>query len=482
MQLVWFRRDLRISDNAALYYASLKGPVSAVYFVTPEQWKKHHLAPIQADFIEQNLNVLATQLATLGIALLVEEVADFFHIPARLAALQKTFDIEMIHANAEPEINEKTRDQAVLTAGLPLTLYECDCMLQAGSVRTKEGGMYKVFSAFRNTWMAKIKQTNITPLPIPSAQLSALNTLVVEDSALNDDQKNSSLSTPAAQLASLTLSNREDIVVNYDKKSSKAWPAGEIQAQSRLQDFISHGIEHYHHNRDIPCLDGTSQLSAYLALGVISEKQCVNRVLAAFPDALEEKESGAFCWINEIVWREFYRHLVILNPELCKSKNFNKRADNIKWSNNPDLFKAWCEGRTGYGLVDAAMRQLNETGWMHNRLRMVTASFLTKHLLIDWRWGEAYFMANLIDGDLASNNGGWQWAASTGCDAQPYFRIFNPIIQSQKFDPKGLFIRKYVGELRRFDNTKIHLPVRAIVEHKQARLTALDRYAVLKKG
>ncbi|HEY5715254.1 MAG TPA: deoxyribodipyrimidine photo-lyase [Psychromonas sp.] len=453
MQLVWFRRDLRISDNAALYYASLKGPVCAVYFVTPRQWKAHGLAPIQADFIEQNLKSLAAQLACLGIVLLIEEVADFAHIPTRLAALQKAFHIQAIHANAEPEINEKERDQAVVKAGLPLRLYQCDCILQAGSVLTKQGEMYKVFSAFRNAWMTKVKQSNIRPLPKPAAQLTSLN-------------------PPCA----------EEIVVNYGKKSSKAWPAGEIAAQHRLLHFILQDIEDYHHNRDIPSLDGTSQLSAYLSLGVISAKQCLNAVLAAFPYALDAQESGPFSWINEIVWREFYRHLMILNPELCKGKNFNKLADNIDWSNNPDHFRAWCEGRTGYGLVDAAMRQLNETGWMHNRLRMVTASFLTKHLLIDWRWGEAYFMAHLIDGDLASNNGGWQWAASTGCDAQPYFRIFNPIIQSQKFDPKGLFIRNYVHELIEFDNKKIHLPVNAIVEHKQARLTALDRYAVLKKG
>ncbi len=453
MQLVWFRRDLRVADNAALYYAALQGPVTAVYFVTPKQWKNHHLAPIQADFIEQNLKMLAGELAALGIALLVEEVADFAAIPGRLAELHKALQAETIHANAEPEINEKARDQAVVNAGLPLQLYQCDCILEAGSVLTKQGEMYKVFTAFRNAWMAKVKQSNIRSLP-----------------------------KPAVQLATVTPPVEQHIVVHYDKKSSQAWPAGETEAQRRLQHFIVQDVEDYHLHRDFPSLDGTSQLSAYLALGVISAKQCVNAVLAAFPYALDAKESGAFCWVNEIVWREFYRHLIILNPELCKGKNFNKLADNIHWSNNRDLFQAWCEGRTGYGLVDAAMRQLNETGWMHNRLRMVTASFLTKHLLIDWRWGETYFMEHLIDGDLASNNGGWQWAASTGCDAQPYFRIFNPIIQSQKFDPKGLFIRKYVHELNEFDNKKIHLPVKPIVEHKQARLNALDRYAVLKKG
>lgn len=453
MHLVWFRNDLRTSDNSALYYACLKGPVTGIYFVTPGQWKSHKLAPIQADFIEQNLKILAKDLAALGIPLLIEEVADFSHIPACLKQIQKDHHIKTIHANDEPEINEKERDQAVKKAGLPLVLYQCDCILEAGSVVTLQGDMFKVFSAFRNAWMRKIKQTNITPLP-----------------------------APAAQGASLEVSLAQNISVNYDKKSSQNWPAGESAALQRLRHFLLQDIEDYHHNRDIPSLDGTSGLSAYLKFGVISAKRCVYEVLAAFPYALDAQDSGVFSWLNEIVWREFYRHIMILNPQLCKGKNFNKLADNITWSNNREDFKAWCEGRTGYGLVDAAMRQLNETGWMHNRLRMVTASFLTKHLLIDWRWGEAYFREHLIDGDLASNNGGWQWAASTGCDAQPYFRIFNPIIQSQKFDPNGLFIRKYVKELNEFDNKKIHFPVNAIVEHKQARLNALDRYSVLKKG
>ncbi|PKH02917.1 deoxyribodipyrimidine photo-lyase [Psychromonas sp. MB-3u-54] len=453
MHLVWFRNDLRTSDNSALYYACLKGPVTGIYFVTPEQWKSHQLAPIQADFIEQNLTVLAEQLAALGIPLLIEEVADFSQIPARLKQIQKAHHIEAIHANEEPEINEKERDQAVKKVGLPLVLYQCDCILQAGSVLTKQGGMYKVFTAFRNAWMKEVKQIDLTPLPKPAAQGPALN-----------------------------VSGTKNISVHYDKKSSQAWPAGETAALQRLRHFLLQDVEDYHHNRDIPSLDGTSGLSAYLKFGVISAKRCVYEVLAVFPYALDAQDSGVFSWVNEIVWREFYRHLMIFNPQLCKGENFNKLADNIIWSNNREDFKAWCEGRTGYGLVDAAMRQLNDTGWMHNRLRMVTASFLSKHLLIDWRWGEAYFREHLIDGDLASNNGGWQWAASTGCDAQPYFRIFNPIIQSQKFDPKGLFIRKYVKELNGLDNKTIHFPVNAIVEHKQARLNALDRYSVLKKG
>lgn len=450
MQLVWFRKDLRIYDNPALYHACRQGTVTAVYFVTPQQWQVHNLAPIQADFIEASLNSLSQSLAQLGINLLIEEVADFAQIPACLQVLTERYRVHTIHANSEPEINEIERDNAVLNSGLPLRLYPGDCLLEPGSVLTKQGKMYKVFSAFRNAWMVQIKQLDITPLAQPAAVAAPLKATAV--------------------------------AINYPKKSSAAFPATESQARQRLTDFITGDITLYKQQRDFPGLDATSHLSAYLATGVISAKNCVYRVLQAFPYALDDRSSGAYSWINEIVWREFYRHLMIANPGLCKGRNYNKLADAIAWDNNSGYFQCWCQGRTGYGLVDAAMRQLNTTGWMHNRLRMITASFLTKHLLIDWRWGETYFMRHLIDGDLASNNGGWQWAASTGCDAQPYFRIFNPILQSQKFDPKGKFIRKYVKELSDCDDKKIHFPVNGLVEHRAARFNALDRFSVLKKG
>ena len=450
MELVWFRKDLRIYDNPALYYACQRGPVTAVYFVTPKQWQAHDMAPIQADFIETNLNSLAQSLAQMGITFVVEEVADFSQIPDRLQVLSRFHQAAHIHANSEPEINEINRDKALLNSGLSLLLYQGDCILDPGSVLTKKGDMYKVFSAFRNTWMAQLKQQDITPLTRPSAVGNAIKAM--------------------------------PITVNYPKVSSVAYPASELHAQKILADFIEDELADYAMQRDIPSMDATSHLSPYLAQGVISAKTCVYQVLQAFPYALDYKNSGAYIWINEIIWREFYRHLMIANPELCKGKNFNILGDNIIWDNSQEYFERWCEGKTGYGLVDAAMRQLNTTGWMHNRLRMVTASFLTKHLLIDWRWGEAYFMRHLIDGDLASNNGGWQWAASTGCDAQPYFRIFNPILQSQRFDPKGLFIRKYVQELFDLDNKSIHFPAAAIVEHRSARLNALQRFSVLKKG
>jgi deoxyribodipyrimidine photo-lyase len=211
-------------------------------------------------------------------------------------------------------------------------------------------------------------------------------------------------------------------------------------------------------------------------------------LLQRHPDILHASDSGHFVWLNELIWRDFYRHLLYHFPRLSQEQNFNQKYNSMQWLNNKSHFSLWCQGQTGYPIVDAAMRQLNQTGWMHNRLRMIVASFLTKHLLIDWRWGERYFMSKLIDGDLAANNGGWQWAASTGCDAQPYFRIFNPIRQSERFDLKGAFIRKYLPELKDVPDNKIHFPHDfieasamqcywpAMVDHKAARARALAFY------
>jgi deoxyribodipyrimidine photo-lyase len=221
-----------------------------------------------------------------------------------------------------------------------------------------------------------------------------------------------------------------------------------------------------------------------------------------YPDALINEASPAKTWLNELIWREFYRHLLVAFPRLSRGQNFNLLGKNIQWRNDADEFSAWCKGQTGYPIVDAAMRQLNQTGWMHNRLRMVVASFLTKHLLIDWRWGEKYFRQHLIDGDLAANNGGWQWSAGTGCDAQPYFRVFNPMAQSSKFDPDASFIKQYVPEVANWPLKTIHQPQSVansvpsaslfdqaqpeypspIVEHAMARKRAIEVLSSLKKG
>ncbi|EAC1534127.1 deoxyribodipyrimidine photo-lyase, partial [Escherichia coli] len=258
-----------------------------------------------------------------------------------------------------------------------------------------------------------------------------------------------------------------------------------------LRQFCQNGAGEYEQQRDFPAVEGTSRLSASLATGGLSPRQCLHRLLAEQPQALDGGAGSV--WLSELIWREFYRHLMTYYPSLCKHRPFIAWTDRVQWQSNPAHLKAWQEGKTGYPIVDAAMRQLNSTGWMHNRLRMITASFLVKDLLIDWREGERYFMSQLIDGDLAANNGGWQWAASTGTDAAPYFRIFNPTTQGEKFDREGEFIRQWLPELR--DVPAVHEPWKwaektgvtldypqPIVDHKEARLRTLAAYEEARKG
>ena len=216
--------------------------------------------------------------------------------------------------------------------------------------------------------------------------------------------------------------------------------------RDRLRDFCRERVQDYDRKRDIPGEPGTSRLSAALAIGLLSPRQCLAR-LQAEQETANESASGPHVWLSELIWREFYQHVAFHFPRVVKGRAFKEETDAIRWRDDEADFQAWCEGRTGFPIVDAGMRQLKQTGWMHNRLRMITASFLVKDLHIDWRRGERYFMSQLIDGEFASNNGGWQWAASTGTDAAPYFRVFNPTTQGKRFDPEGHFIRQYVPEL-----------------------------------
>ena len=238
------------------------------------------------------------------------------------------------------------------------------------------------------------------------------------------------------------------------------WPSGEDAAIARLEAFVARHVRVYKEARDFPARDETSRISAYLAAGVLSPRRCMNAALGANGGVIESGDPGAVGWMEELLWREFYRHVLVGFPRVSRDQNFNTDYDGLAWRDAPEDLVAWKEGRTGYPIVDAAMRCLTRTGWMHNRLRMIVAMFLTKHLLIDWREGERHFMRHLVDADLAANNGGWQWSASTGTDAQPYFRIFNPTSQSEKFDPDGAFIREWVPELRDVKGKAIHEPHR----------------------
>ena len=459
--LLWFRNDIRINDNPALHYFLEQHQGSevgkAVFFVSEKQWQKHDWSPIKIDFIKRHVNALAEQLLSLNIVLQVEYCDDFTDQVAFLKHYCSQHGIDEVVANRELEVNENLRDKACLEQGLKLRLFESDVIVEKGKVLNKTGGMYKVFTPFKRAWLTYVKQQGFSYLGKPVISKSS--------------QVSSELLKP--------------IICSGE---SNAWPLVSQVEQQVIPTFFQDKVQYYGQERDFPSIKATSGLSPYLAIGAISPRYLLTLMIQRFPDILLAADSDEFVWLNEIIWREFYRHLMFHQEKLSKHQSFNDKYSATVWPNNRQYFRAWCEGRTGYPLVDAAMTQLNQTGWMHNRLRMVVASFLTKHLLIDWRWGEKYFMEKLIDGDLAANNGGWQWAASTGCDAQPYFRVFNPIRQSERFDPDGEFIRKYLPELADLPSKQIHFPHAyiaqenldiywpAIVEHKAARLAAIEFY------
>ena len=433
--LIWLRNDLRIYDNPALFSAVKSGPCAAIYLLTPQQWDIHDVSPVKRAFIVRHLRSLEKDLSKLNIPLIVLNCGHFSKLPNALLKTGKALQVKQCFYNHEYELNEsRCADQvkALLNkSGIECHAFHDQCIVQPGQIKTKTGDDYKVFTAFKRAFIASYRQRARKLIKRPAKQAK---TVIDSDLSILDKLK---------------LDTSKDVL----------WPVGESTAHAHLKKFIDSKITHYQQRRDIPSVDATSILSHWLSVGALSTTQCLHDVLQTQADALSmDNSSGAATWISELIWREFYRHLLVAFPDLCRNKPFIKNTDKLPWNNDEKKFAAWCAGQTGYPLVDAAMRQLNTTGWMHNRLRMVTAMFLSKHLFLDWRLGEKYFMQNLIDGDLASNNGGWQWSASTGVDAVPYFRIFNPTRQSQRFDPEGTFIRKYVPELSALDNKSIHQP------------------------
>jgi deoxyribodipyrimidine photo-lyase len=270
------------------------------------------------------------------------------------------------------------------------------------------------------------------------------------------------------------------------------WPAGEAHAKRRMESFLESRIDEYKERRDFPGVNGTSTISPYLTSGVVSARQVIHAAMGVNQNKHDAGKNGVVKWIEEVVWREFYKHMLIGFPRLSKHRPLQLETERIRWKTNDEHLRAWKEGRTGYPMVDAAMRQLTRRGWMHNRVRMITAAFLSKDLFLDWREGERWFMRNLVDGDLANNNGGWQWSASVGADAQPYFRVFNPTSQGERFDPEGDFVREYVEELRDVDAKEIHDPSpltrercgypAPIVDHATARDEAIEAFKKIKKS
>jgi len=426
----WFRRDLRLNDNHALFTAlSGKLPVLAIFIFDPNILKHLPKKDARVQFIHSTLFSMHEQLVSAGSAIRV------FHCTPEEAFEQLTneFEVQNLYANRDYEPNARKRDKHIYDTlkekGIPFIGKKDHVIFEASEVTKEDGLPYTVYTPYSKKWKTRLESHPINCYP--SEELHA-----------------NFLQTKSSEFPSLEHMCFE--------KTEIAFPSIQLNKSA---------IQNYHLHRDFPAIAGTTRMSLHLRFGTVS-----TRALVLYALTSNEK------WLNELIWREFYQMIIYHFPDTVNHA-FKPAYDFIEWNNNEEEFRLWCQGKTGYPLVDAGMRELNETGFMHNRVRMVVASFLTKHLLIDWRWGERYFAEKLLDFDLASNVGGWQWAAGSGCDAAPYFRIFNPTSQMEKFDKQNEYIKKWVAE---FNTTAYPLP---IVEHTFARNRCLEKYkeALLKK-
>jgi deoxyribodipyrimidine photo-lyase len=424
--LCWFRRDLRDYDHAALHLALTQSRSVHCVFIFDTQIldKLPSKADRRVEFIWHSIIELQQALEKMGGGLIVLHGNAAHQLP-RIA---RELSVNAVFANHDYEPQAMARDALVAEAlhqsGIDFHSSKDQVTFEKHEVLTQAGKPFTVFTPYKNAWLKRLTEDDVTPHEI---------------------EKYKKYFAPPTQKSVPTLEQ-----MGFEKTNIiKYIQCGMSGAQQLLADFRAR-MKDYQDARDFPAVRGVSYLSVHQRFGTISIRELV-RVARA------ETNSGAACWLSELIWREFYFNILYHFPHVTE-RSFRPEYDAVKWENNPALFQAWCDGKTGYPIIDAAMRQINQTGYMHNRLRMIVASFLTKDLHIDWRWGEKYFADNLNDFDLAANNGGWQWAASTGCDAQPYFRIFNPITQSERFDAEGKFIRKYIPELANCDNQRIHAP------------------------
>jgi deoxyribodipyrimidine photo-lyase len=425
--LVWFRRDLRDYDHAALHHAlkCARQVVCAFVFDREILDALADAADRRVEFIHASVAELQQALEARGGGLVVR------HGIARddIVQLAADFQVEAVFFNHDDDPAALARDAAVEAAlkqrNIAVHHTKDTVIFEREEVLTANETPFSVFTPYKNAWLKKLTPYYLRAYP-------------VEDYA----DRLAAQSTPIPDLLDLGFAptNLRELKL----------PTGMSGGAQLLDDFLQR-IDRYQETRDFPAQEGTSTLSVHLRFGTVSIRQ-----LAAA--AWQRGGRGAQAWLSELIWRDFYHQILWHRPDVASGHAFKRQYDALPWPNPPGYFEAWCEARTGYPLVDAEMRQLNQTGYMHNRLRMVAASFLTKDLLVDWRLGERYFAAQLIDFDLAANSGGWQWAASVGCDAQPWFRIFNPVTQSERFDSEGRFIRRYLPELERVPDKFIHAP------------------------
>lgn len=463
--LVWFRRDLRDFDHAALYHTlkSSQAVYCAFIFDTDILDELENKQDRRVEFIWESVRELKAALQVNGGDLIVQHGSARELIPA--LALQ--LNIHAVFANRDYEPNAVARDAEVAAKlarnNIDFHDLKDHVIFEKDEVLSLAGKPYSVFTPYKNAHLKKLDDFYLKPYPVDSYV------------------QNLAKITPSG------LISLEELGFARTNLADMRLPTGMSGGKQLFEDFESR-MNCYKEARDFPAVKGVSYLSVHLRFGTVSIRHLART-------AWNMTGNGAEAWLNELIWRDFYVQILYHNPQVSADKAYKADFEHIPFPNDEKLFKAWCDGKTGYPLVDAAMRQINSTGFMHNRLRMVAASFLVKDLLIDWRWGERYFAEHLIDFDLSANNGGWQWAASTGCDAQPWFRIFNPVTQSERFDATGKFIRKYVTELSNCSDQEIHSPWQIpplrqqsigmiigkdypapIVEHTVQRSLALDLY------
>ena len=460
--LVWFRNDCRVRDHAALTEACRRAsrngrPVKAVFLWTPRQWERHDYGLARQYSWSRALDELNIQLARLGIELTILTAKSWWEGVDTLGKYARANRVTDLYFHREFGWDEVRRDQAMLEhasrQGIGHHVFEDRVVQSPEQLLTGQQDVYRVFTPFKKRWLSLYHENGMSaPLPAPP---------------------------PVAEAIPPTAS-----VPDVDWDGDTDMPLTEHSAHEQLDRFLT-DIPRYRDRRDQPGTDGTSRLSAALANGALSVRQCLHAGLT-HPQAGSD---GVRTWIAELIWREFYQYLLYWRPELAKHQPFYPRWDAFPWSRDRNALTLWQQGRTGVPIVDAGMRQLSESGWMHNRVRMITAMYLVKLLQIDWRAGERWFANQLLDIDFASNNGGWQWCASTGVDAAPYFRIFNPYTQSERFDPTGRYIRRWLPELSGLDAPSIHNPPDAqrralgysppMVDYKTARADTLARFKQL---
>ncbi|GAA6168039.1 cryptochrome/photolyase family protein [Sessilibacter corallicola] len=426
LHLIWFRNDLRLNDNPALFNAAKAGSVVGVFFICEKQWQEHNDSPAKLGLIADRLREFSKELKQKNIPLKIIAVDYFTEIPGKLTQFCKKHAIHDLWFNNEYPLNEKKRDdqteQELKKISVTSHRFNGDVILPPGSVLNNSGSMFQVFTPFSNAWRLRANPEILTAFKPP--------------------RKQSELAIESDEIPQFGGEYRTDL-----------WQVTTKSIHSRLHKFVERSEQSYKELRDFPAINATSTLSPYLTIGAVGIRECIQVLIETNSDEAFHRQ-----WLTELIWREFYRHLIATNPRLSQGLCFKPVADNLQWQVNQSNFQRWCDGKTGFPIVDAGMRQLKQTGWMHNRVRMITAAFLTKLLRIDWRLGEAHFMQHLMDGDFASNNGGWQWSASVGADSVPYFRIFNPYRQAEKFDPQGNYVRKFVPELSSINDKKIHQP------------------------